>query len=235
MSIESECFTTGLIYSTDTILRNSTQSVLLCEQLGGNSVSPTSEIEHFFLVEFLKVQLGQDAQAWIGLERPPVEDILDATDPINFQFLDGTEDQSFFEDRGQLPWRTDRPINNVVDGGDQRCVALSVNRDNQNFDELWNDVNCEGLRFPICEFSCVPTLNPTNSPSSTPTNFPTTSPSIFVENVNEKAKEDGFLKLLLGISIGVTVLGLFIFIFFLVKIKRELKRYEKLSLWYGSA
>lgn len=123
-------------------------------------------------------------------------------DPLRFQYIEGSQDSSFYEKGALFPWEDDEPNN-----GEENCVECVL----QSFAECsfltlllfrfrtrrnhWNDVSCDFETFALCQRSCpiqvpseVPTTRPTLSPNLNPviTEAPTSAPTSFSDLLEEK-------------------------------------------------
>lgn len=78
--------------------------------------------------------------AWIGLFDDDTSG-LEGSDTGRFKYIDGFEDTSFFEEQGELPWRSFQPFSNQ-----QRCVVLQANS--------WSEQLCSNSRNVLCRTPC---------------------------------------------------------------------------------
>lgn len=120
---------------------NFSNGVTFCED-NNSTLARISSQEEF---DILKNNFSRVDILWLGLRRLPA--VIDATDPLNFDFVDGfNNDKSFFNTRKEFPWDIQEPNNSR---GNQECVRWLQNANR------WDDSFCTNANQVLCRRTIV--------------------------------------------------------------------------------
>ena len=122
------------------------EAIIACEARDATLARVEFVEEHEAIVGLLRSQLPVE-NVYIGLKRnQSLEAILgEDDDPRIFEFIEGPQNKTFYEQREQIPWENDQPN---VESGDN-CAQYS----DTTF--LWQADSCDNARPFLCSFSCA--------------------------------------------------------------------------------
>lgn len=150
----SECFqlpetSSSVAYIIDTVNQNFDEGQVTCESLNSNLASILTEEEFDFIFEFIQETTQNNSNYIFGLKRLANTGL---NDPLQYFFIDGEENQTFYENFNEFPWGFNRP--NLDDESIESCGDWGFTEDrNVNVRFKWNDRECTQNKAIICKTS----------------------------------------------------------------------------------